>query len=338
MKSSGDWRSLLIATRQELARKNPDSLLDYAQGYRLMGDEPMRIIPALQDIYKDTHPFLVIQKAAQVFITEYLITLALWIADTGQGGRGGALYVMPTQRDVEDLSQSRLDKAISDSEYLLSRLKQPRRSGPDRIRLKRIGRGYIFLRGSEATRGLSSIPADVVVLDEYDLMAEGVLELAQKRLGSSQLGWLRVASTPTLPEAGINSLFLQSDQQYYFMKCPGCGLDQRLTWDDNVDQKQYKLVCRSRKCRHPIDLWLPGHWEAAAPANDQIRGYHLSRLYSPLANIRQMVFESQATTPAARQLFSNAVLGETFVPPGGQLTLDILDRCRRDYRVEEVTR
>ena len=145
-KNSGDWRSLEIAARQELARKNPNNLLDYAEGYRLMGGEPLRLIPCLQDIYRDTHPFLVIQKAAQVFITEYLITLVLWIADTGQGGRGGALYVMPTQRDVEDLSQSRLDKAISDSEYLLSRLKQPRQSGPNRIRLKRIGRGYIFLR------------------------------------------------------------------------------------------------------------------------------------------------------------------------------------------------
>jgi len=76
----------------------------------------------------------------------------------------------------------------------------------------------------------------------------------------------------------------------------------------------------------------------AAPSNDQIRGYHINRLYSPLANIRQMIYESQATTPAARQLFANAVLGETFVPPGGQLTLDILDRCRGDYRIEEVTR
>ena len=44
-----------------------------------------------------------------------------------------------------------------------------------------------------------------------------------------------------------------------------------------------------------------------------------------------MVYESQVTTPAALQEFRNAVLGETFVPPGGRLTLDVLDRCRRDY-------
>ena len=91
------------------------------------------------------------------------------------------------------------------------------------------------------------------------------------------------------------------------------------------------MVCQRRRCRKPLDLWAPGRWEAAAPGNDRLRGYQISRLYSPLANIAQMVYESQATTPAALQEFKNAVLGETFVPPGGRLTLGVLDQCRRDY-------
>ena len=299
----------------------------------------MRLPPSLQDIYRDDHPFTVIQKAAQVFVTEYLINVGLWVCETCQGDRGNALYVMPTQAQMDDFSQARIDKAIAESPYLQGRVfpPPPGRPGAARLRLKKVGLGHFYFRGSESKRALTSVDADVVVLDEYDQMDEGVLELAQKRLASSRLGWLRVASTPTLPEAGINRLFLQSDQRYYFMKCPGCGHDQRLTWDENVDQKNGQVVCRRRKCRRPMELWAPGHWEAAAPGNDQIRGYHINRLYSPLANIRQMIYESQATTPAARQLFSNAVLGETFVPPGGQLTLDILDKCRRDYRIEEVT-
>ena len=66
-----------------------------------------------------------------------------------------------------------------------------------------------------------------------------------------------------------------------------------------------------------------------------MRGYHLSRLYSPLANLRQMVYESEATTSSEIQEFQNSVLGETFVPPGGSLSLDLLDRCRRDYDLPE---
>ena len=92
----------------------------------------MRLIPALLDIYRDTHPFLVIQKAAQVFISEYFINLALWVADTGQGGRGNALHVMPTQSQMNDFSQARFDKAIAESPYLQNRLfpPPPGRQGP----------------------------------------------------------------------------------------------------------------------------------------------------------------------------------------------------------------
>ena len=297
----------------------------------------MRLIPALEELYRDSHPFIVIQKAAQVFASEYLINIALWAADTGQGRRGNALYVMPTQTQMDDFSQARFDKAIAESPYLQSRLfpPPPGRPGPARQRLKKVGMGYIYFRGADSRRQLTSVDADVVVLDEFDLMGEGTLELAQKRLASSQLGWLRIASTPRLPEAGINDLFLHSDQRYYFLKCQGCGHAQRLEWDHNVDEKRGLIVCRRRRCRKPMDLWSPGHWEAAAPGNDRIHGYHLNRLYSPLANVPQMVYESQATTPVALQEFRNAVLGETFVPPGGQLQLDVLDRCRRDYTMPD---
>jgi hypothetical protein len=293
----------------------------------------MRLIPAMRDLYQDLHPFIVIQKAAQVFVSEYLVNTALWAADTGQGGRGNVLFVMPTQNQVDDFSQARFDRAIAESPYLSTRLypPPPGRGGPARMRLKRLGQGYIYLRGADSRRQLTSVDADVVLLDEYDLMAEGVLELAQKRLASSRVGWLRAASTPRYPEAGISGLFLRSDQRYYFLKCQACGRDQRLEWEANVDKEHLQVVCCRTDCRKPLDPWAKGHWEAAAPGNTEIRGYHLSRLYSPLANLRQMVWESEATTPLAAQEFQNAVLGETFVPPNGGLRFDDLDRCRADY-------
>ena len=339
MKSSDDWWNLRNAAQRELATQNPNSLLDWAFAHRFLQGRPMRLIPALRDLYQDDHPFIVVQKAAQVFVSEYLINTALWIADTGQGGRGNALYVMPTQTQMDDFSQARLDKAIAESPYLQSRLfpRPPGRPGPARQRLKKLGQGYIYFRGADSRRQLTSVDADVVLLDEFDLMGEGVLELAQKRLASSNLRWLRVVSTPRLPEAGINSLFLQSDQRYYSIKCPGCGHAQKLEWEENVDQKRGLRVCCRRRCRKPLDLWAPGRWEEAAPGNDHVRGYHINRLYSPLANIPQMVYESQATTPAALREFRNAVLGESFVPPGGQLSLDVLDCCRRDYGMPDGT-
>src|SRR3989304_5520183 len=216
MKTSADWQNLQTAAQQELARRNPNSLLDWSLAYRFFQGKPMRLIPALQDLYQDTHPTIIVQKAAQVFISEHLINPALWPA----------------------LPEPPLDKAMEESQSLSDRLSPPppKKSGAARLRLKRIGQGHLYLRGSDSRRQLSSVDADVVLLDEFDLMAEGVLELAQKRLASSALGWLRVASTPRLPEAGVNALFLQSDHRYYFLKCSACGLAPRLRWEHHVAQ------------------------------------------------------------------------------------------------------
>ena len=58
--------------------------------------------------------------------------------------------------------------------------------------------------------------------------------------------------------------------------------------------------------------------KSRAPGNTDIRGYHLSRLYSPWANLAAMVRASAADTPAALQEFHNSDLGEVFAPWGGK--------------------
>ena len=242
---------------------------------------------------------------------------------------------MPTQNQMDDFSQARFDRAIQDSAYLRQRLQPepPRRKGADSKRLKRVGDGYIYLRGSDSRRQIASVDADLVLLDEYDQMAEGVLELARKRIASSRAGRLVIASTPRLPEAGINGLFLQSDQRRYYLSCERCRQEQALTWDANVDLERALRVCR--RCREPLDVTRPGRWVAEAPGNERIHGCHLSRLYSPWVNIRLMIEASEETTPAALQEFYNSDLGETFVPPGGGLSVDVIDRTRGDYALDD---
>ncbi len=71
-KSSADWQSLQISVRRELTRRNPGSLLDWSLAHRFLRGAPMRLTPALRDIYLDDFPFIAIQKAAQIFVSEYL--------------------------------------------------------------------------------------------------------------------------------------------------------------------------------------------------------------------------------------------------------------------------
>ena len=149
-----------------------------------------------------------------------------------------------------------------------------------------------------------------------------VIARSQKRLASSRLGWMRLASTPRYPKAGINELFLQSDRRFYFIKCPAYGHEQRLIWKENVDLKKPAVVCSKARSRGLLDLRQPGCWIAEAPGNDRVRGYHLSRLYSPLANLRQMA-----------DLIAHALLKQEEAPSqkvaglGIDLAFGILDRA-----------
>lgn len=123
-----------------------------------------------------------------------------------------------------------------------------------------------------------------MILDEFDQMADGTLEVAEKRIASSSRGKIIVLSTPRHPEAGINGLFRQSDQRRYHLTCTVCGLVQALPWPDSVDADAGRIVCRD--CHALLDTGRSGRWIAEAPGNS-IRSYHLSRLYSPGSVCRQ---------------------------------------------------
>src|SRR5688500_15896742 len=124
---------------------------------------------------------------------------------------------MPTQSQMDDFAQQRFDRAIQESSHLRSRLQPepPRRKNADSKRLKHLGRGFVFLRTADSRRQVSGVDADIVILDEYDQMDEGILELATKRLASSRAGLMRVISTPRFPEADVNGLYIASNQQRY---------------------------------------------------------------------------------------------------------------------------
>src|SRR5690606_20387807 len=111
--------------------------------------------------------------------------------------------------------------AIDQSPYLSTLV---RASGatrdPDKVGLRRIGAGYTYWRTSGSRAGLKSVPADTLILDEYDEMPEGTLALARHRLDSSTEPQVRVLSTPTYVGAGIHQEYERGDQREFFILCP----------------------------------------------------------------------------------------------------------------------
>ena len=176
-----------MAARIALALRDPDDLARWTEAYRAIGGEPMSLSPQLRGLYRDRHPRIVVQKAAQVGVSEYLVSSAFWAADVAWGGRGNVIYYLPTLVMADDFSQARIDKAIEESWYLNERVGRRRgRRGADRVNLHRVGHGYVYVRGTEHDRHMTSIDADVVILDELDRMRDGVYDRVQARLGSAR--------------------------------------------------------------------------------------------------------------------------------------------------------
>jgi len=299
----------------------------------VLNGKPLIVPPALHEIYTDPHPFMVIRKPSQVGITEFNINTAAWVADSGYAGRGVCLYMLPTDDMAARISQVRGTKAFGESPYLRRRARPETNElrGPANMHRRSVGPGMIYFTGSDQESQYSGIDADVVILDEYDLMREEVLSHAQARLRSSHRGLLRVTSTPTLPDAGVSRLFDMSDERYYELECPDCGHWQEPQFPESVDWDRLKVTCLC--CYAALDPWRPGRWMARSPGVAEIRGYQLSRLVLPNPPLYEMKLIMDERVPTTLETFYRQDLGIPYVSEESRLTPEILDRCIRDYSV-----
>jgi hypothetical protein len=276
-------------------------------------------------------------KASQVFVSEWMASTALWCADTGHARRGNALYVFPTQSQMDDFAQARVDKAIEDSPHLAARVGRvgvEGGRGVARVRLKRIGDGFIYFRGADNRRQIISVDADCLLLDEVDEFKPGVVDVARKRLTSSLRPLIRGGSTPKFPGSGIAPIWERTTRRRYLLACPACTERQSLRFPDNL-RPDGALVCR--RCGGLLDNRAEGEW-VSENRGASVEGYHVNRLYSPrtdlaaLARLAYDIAEGRVSDQSAVQEHHNQDLGEPFAPAGGSLNDDVIGACERDYQ------
>ena len=303
----------------------------------------------LVDIYNCRAKTAVIYKAAQMGASEYLVSYALHAADQRQAT---VLYVFPTDTHVSDFSSARIGPAIEASPYLdgvvIEGGAAGGKRGADRVTLKRVRDRFIYLRGGQVgTDGnapqLKSVDADVLILDEVDEIDRRVPAIAQKRLGHSGLGDERWASTPTFTGHGIHAKWLESDQREWHVRCERCGERQPMTinqvvveWDQVGRPKVWngqaegRAFVGCRKCGRELDRLQRGEWVATQPGRE-VAGFHLTKLFSHVTNLVDVVAALGTADETKRKETVNQDLGEPYTPKGGQITDEVLDRCRRDY-------
>lgn len=296
----------------------------------------------LIEIYEDQHPNICYQKAAQMGLSERLISEAVWVCDRLSKN---VLYTFPTSSQLNDFVQARLEPVFNFSEYL-SRItgvlsaqeKRDQNLDQDRkiakVGLKQIGKAFMYLRGSQNEQQIITVDADMVVLDERDRFKQEHVPYIDKRLLHSTLKWRREASTPTYPGKGINETYANSDQRVWMLICHVCDLEQELDFFQNIDFEKKMAVCRS--CKIPIDRFKKGRWVALSPQNTEVHGYKISGIYNPNRKIAELIdlFEKAKIRGfSAMQQFFNQVLGLPYEAEGQTINLSDLNDCIGTHEV-----
>jgi hypothetical protein len=340
----------------------PPSPLEWAKLHRNIGDAgfSLDLYPCMKQIYEDNHDFKVIQKPAQVGVSEYLLNVALHAMDGGyryyklKEKDINVGYIFPTTTALQEFSKERIAAGILEENEYLSNIVKASETGKSGLRLYstlhlyRIGGSFLHMRGAaNPTVQLKSFPVDYLIIDELDEVSDRAVALALRRLGASDLRYKLFASTPTYPGVGINYYYTLSDQHVWELKCPHCGLWQEPDFfknvlmdslgegevhyeewqgltEDELARRDFTFVCQS--CRKEMDRLATGRWRSCNPGS-YIRGYRIPGLVSPKVPLREYVINSKRPKPADIQEFWNSDLGLPYAPKGGSLSLDELMRC-----------
>lgn len=303
----------------------------------------------LKKIYIDKSDYIVIIKSTQCGISEYAIVYVVDFTSLGYS----AFYVLPTDPIKNRFVQNRFDRSVIFTPYYQSLL----REAPDinkaasSVSLKHISGGTVAFAGSNTPAPFAEFPADILIVDEYDLCDLSHVIMGEERLSHSDFRHELYISNPTITDYGIESLFKDTNQQEWENKCCNCNKYVRMDFFKNVvreiDVATYALldtewdescgrdihvICD--KCNKPMDRFTDGEW---IENNFSYRksGYHIHKLFSSNASIINIVdrFNRGLSNDEIMQRVYNADFGRGYTAPGAKITSELLNNCIKDFHL-----
>lgn len=241
----------------------------------------------LRDPYNCNHIYQVKQKATQVGGTVEEMGRAAY--GLIFGGYRNVLYYFPSRTDVTDFSQGRIESFIEENKAVQKHITKTNRAN-----LRQFGSGFLYLLGMRSTMAVKSIPAGMLIFDEFDEAPQANYDKAIERLGGVLEGegnppLIRMISNPSLPNYGVSYQFDQTDQRYWQLVCPSCGHyncleDMFMDWiDDNgpppLLQMNGNVIRACGKCQSELDP-AKGEWVAKRPSITDKIGWHYTQLWS----------------------------------------------------------
>jgi hypothetical protein len=278
----------------------------------------------LRGPYEDDHPHQVELKATQMGCT----TRAMLKALHGSRYRGykGILYLFPSRTDVLDFSRSRISPLIdANPDSIGGWIRDTDSAG-----LKQVWNSFLYLRGMQSRVGLKSIPVDFLILDELDEAPQNAMDMAWERMAHSEFREVLKLSNPTLPDYGIDKAFQETDQKYWFLKCPKCSHFTCLedTFPECLLEVGGRVIRACERCKSELNPAV-GEWVAKRPSITDKRGYHYSQLFSQYVEPSEILHQFRTTNNL--QDFYNLKIGIAYVEAENRLSVEeVLALCDND--------
>jgi len=266
-------------------------------------------------------------KGAQIGASEINVLKTLHGMVHGKYNQG-ALYLFPTREDVKDFSKSRFDPLLEQNPFIGAYVQNT-----DATNIKKIGRGFLYLRGARSTKTvggtkksssqLKTISVDRVVFDEFDEMEESMIQLARYRVAHSKHKELIYLSTPTIPDYGIDKLYQNSDQRVWMVECPSCGKEASLDLEFPASIRRRLDGTAYRACIYCQAEVFPGkgRWIAQMPSKSKdLVGWWISQLNS--LYVDPTIILDMYEDPPYGNLgeVMNSTLGRAYIPAENRLT------------------
>ena len=316
----------------------------------------------IMDALSPRHPadVVVLMKGSQIGATEAGNN---WLGYCIHMNPGPILMVQPTDKLAMRISKQRIAPMINSSPVLANRVRPAKsRDSSNTILEKEFPGGSLILTGSNSAVGLRSSTIKYLFMDERsafekDVRGEGdPAALAMKRTANyGRHKKVFIPSTPTLKNiCPIEFDFLESDQRFFNVPCPECGIRQVIRWKqiqwekgDDGEHLPATVYLECEACgfhikeHHKTRMLAGGEWIATAVAKDPRKvGFHLSALYSPLGwySWRDAVEDFLKAKRKGREemkTWVNNCLGEPYQEPGTEIEWAHLFH-RREYFAAEA--
>tara|TARA_R110002020_G_scaffold48736_2_gene138879 strand:- start:1163 stop:3001 length:1839 start_codon:yes stop_codon:yes gene_type:complete len=231
---------------------------------------------------------------------------------------GPILWVWSNEKQARNFSNDRLLPFCEDSPVLAKHLPKTLDGKIDRDRATALriefDRCTLNMIGGQSQRNVRNYPVSYLVLDEIDVIPEGIRRDVMDRIKGRRSYKIFQSSTP-IEEGGIWSEYLMGDQRKFFMPCIHCGEWISFEWRREKGVYNLKIPDEARmedgafdwhmikdsttyacqECDGAINdvdkmrMLRLGEWRPTAKGEPGVRSYHLSSLYSPTIPFGEMM-------------------------------------------------